>query len=343
MLNVCAQAFSDVTSIKRRRLNLISKHFHVNHTSPKENRGGKYPNASEIEVTLSIENHIKSFKCRKSHHTRRETGRSYLQPELSIKAMWTHWKMNRLKKHCCIASLSKYRFIFTSKFNLSFGHPRKDICSFCTQQVTKIKTENDENVKHELEIELKLHQTRVKRFFELLKEESPDQISVLFDMMQTQPLPKLSVTEVFYSRQVWLYNLTFVISAPTQGPGNCFLYTWAECESGRGSNEVCSSLIDFLENLEMRLKLQEIPPTTLNLFSDSCSGQNKNQFTIVTLIYYINHKTTIFKEIKHIFPVRGHSYMPPDRVFGRIEQVLRKKNQYYLHLNTMTFLNNFVL
>lgn len=27
----------------------------------------------------------------------------------------------------------------------------------------------------------------------------------------------------------------------------------------------------------------------------------------------------------HIFPVRGHSYMPPDRVFGRIEQVLRKK------------------
>lgn len=145
MLNACAQAFSDVTSIKRRRLNLISKHFHVNHTSPKENRGGKYPNASEIEVTLSIENHIKSFKWRKSHHTRRETGRSYLQPELSIKAMWTHWKMNRLKEHCCIAS------------------------------------------------------------------------------------------------------------------------------------------------------------------------------------YYINHKTTIFKEIKHIFPVRGHCYMPPDRVFGRIKQVLRKK------------------
>lgn len=81
--------------------------------------------------------------------------------------------------------------------------------------------------------------------------------------------------------------------------------------------------------------LKESPPTTLNLFSDSCSGQNKNQFTMITLLYYINHRTTIFKQINHIFPVRGHSYMPPDRVFGRIEQVLRKKesiispSQYY--------------
>lgn len=33
----------------------------------------------------------------------------------------------------------------------------------------------------------------------------------------------------------------------------------------------------------------------------------------------------MFKKINHIFPVRGHSYMPPDRVFGHIEKVLRKK------------------
>lgn len=155
------------------------------------------------------------------------------------------------------------------------------------------------------------------------------------DWIDRLPLPKLSVTEVFYSRQVWLYNLTFVIPAPTQGPENCYLYTWTECDSGRGPNEVCSSLIDFLENLENRLMLKESPPTILNLFSDSCSGQNKNQFTMITLLYYINHRTTIFKQINHIFPVRGHSYMPPDRVFGRIEQVLRKKesiispSQYY--------------
>lgn len=56
---------------------------------------------------------------------------------------------------------------------------------------------------------------------------------------------------------------------------------------------------------------------------------------MITLLYYINYKAIVFTQINHIFPVRGHSYMPPDRVLGRIEQVLRKKetilslNQYF--------------
>lgn len=46
---------------------------------------------------------------------------------------------------------------------------------------------------------------------------------------------------------------------------------------------------------------------------------------ITTILYYENYKITIFDEVNHIFPVFGHSYKPPDRVFGRIEQKLRKK------------------
>jgi len=149
-------------------------------------------------------------------------------------------------------------------------------------------------------------------------------------MMQTQPIPKLSVTDVFYSRQVWIYNLTFVISDSNQDKENCILYTWNESDSGRGPNEVCSALIDFLDLLEIRIKANEIQQTTLNLFSDSCSGQNKNQFTMATLLYYINCKASILTQINHIFPVRGHSYMPPDRVLGRIEQALKKTENIVL-------------
>ena len=42
-----------------------------------------------------------------------------------------------------------------------------------------------------------------------------------------------------------------------------------------------------------------------------------------------------FNKIVHFYPVRGHSYMPPDRIFGRIEKTYRKKeeilspNEYY--------------
>jgi len=119
--------------------------------------------------------------------------------------------------------------------------------------------------------------------------------------------------------------LTFCIhfSNSEQSPENCHLYTWVESERGRGPNEVCSILLHFLEKLQERIKKETIPE--LNLFSDSCSTQNKHQFVVATLLYYINYNNTIFNKINHIFPVRGHSYMPPDQVFGRIEKCLRKK------------------
>jgi len=59
MINVCANVFSSITSLTRRRLNKICKNCNVHHQSPKEKRGGKHLNTSDIEVTLSIEDHIK--------------------------------------------------------------------------------------------------------------------------------------------------------------------------------------------------------------------------------------------------------------------------------------------
>jgi len=93
-----------------------------------------------------------------------------------------------------------------------------------------------------------------------------------------------------------------------------------ESDSGRGPNERISILIQFLTELEITLSSLENPPTKLNLFSDSCSAQNKNQYVMAALLHYINYKTIHFIEIKHYFPVRSHSYMPPDQVFGRIEK-----------------------
>lgn len=144
-------------------------------------------------------------------------------------------------------------------------------------------------------------------------------------MMQNQPLPKLNVTEVFYARQVWIYLLNFVISSEmNEGPDNNFIYTWLETESGRGPNEVCSALAHFFRVLEEKYK--NLANLTLRLFSDSCSAQNKNKFIVGLLLNLVN-KSNIFNEIEHIYPVRGHSYMPADRTFGRIEQELRRKSE----------------
>jgi len=240
--------------------------------------------------------------------------------------MWSHWKNKRTALQLPLASFSKYYKVFTKNFNLSFGHPRQDVCSFCTQKISQIKNEKDDDIKEVLQIELKEHKAKSKFFSKMMSIQSDETIQVSFDMMQNQPLPKLSVTETFYSRQVWLYNLTFVINSENnQSKENCFMYTWLETESGRGPNEIGSALTHFLNILENRYKNRINPPTILNLYSDSCAGQNKNQFIMATLLNYVNCKETIFQKINHIFPVRGHSYMPPDRVFGRIEKELRKR------------------
>lgn len=118
--------------------------------------------------------------------------------------------------------LSKYQKILTTKFNISFGHSCQDTCSYCMEQKIKIHTEEDIDKKSELMLELTLHKRKDNGFFELLKIETLREISCSFDMIQTQLLPKLSVTDVFYSCRVWLYNLTFFISHSNKNQKTAF-------------------------------------------------------------------------------------------------------------------------
>lgn len=132
--------------------------------------------------------------------------------------------------------------------------------------------------------------------------------------MQNQPLPKLSITETFNICQIWLYYLTFVLNSELQNPDNCFAYTWLETESERGPNENASALFNFLEIIDYRLQTQDNSTSIINLFSDSCSARNKNQFVMTVVLYFINHNAKVINKIHHYIPIRGHSYKLPDQV-----------------------------
>ncbi|KAL4142538.1 hypothetical protein QTP88_004979 [Uroleucon formosanum] len=145
LLQVCSIAFTDITRITKRRLNILALNFKKSHSSPKEKRGGfsiARVNTFD-EITISIKKHIESFKSKNSHYCREDTGRSYLQPGLSVAVMWKHWKKKREISNQSTASLSKYYDVFCKNFNLSFGHPRQDVCSFCSETSIKIKNEID--------------------------------------------------------------------------------------------------------------------------------------------------------------------------------------------------------
>lgn len=289
-----------------------------------ERRGGARNKELHHEVTESVVTFIKRFRVRDSHYSRSKCKRQFLGPDMNISTLFKMWKSEREGEHQTICSLQKFTKIFNSKFNLGFGHPQTDICSVCLDLSKKIR-EKEGDV-HQLKIQRKLHLLRAKKFYELLTEsrKRADTITCCFDMMQNQPLPRTNVTDAYYRRQLWFYTLGIIIHKKNQRKRLVHLYTWLESESGKGSNEVCSALASWLILLKKRVGGRGY--RYLDLFADSAASQNKNTTMLAFLLSYVNSELNIFKRVRIIFPIRGHSYMPPDRVFGRIEKDIRKKS-----------------
>lgn len=258
-----------------------------------------------------------------SHYGRGDSGRQYLSSDLNIMKLWRSWKAGRIKENLPVTSSAKFDNVFRTNFNLSFRQPRVDVCSTCQDFDIKINSNVD---REENEAARALHLARAKKFYQILKNsvDLSDVISVTFDMQKNQALPKTNVCEAYYARQLWLYNLTIVIHSKKQARRNVHIYSWLESDSGKGSNEVVSVLNHFFENvLQNRIKCFRI--RKIMLFSDSCPAQNKNGTMLAFLQMKCQALKKYVREIAFYFPIKGHSYLPPDRVFGRIEKEIKKK------------------
>jgi len=135
----------------------------------------------------------------------------------------------------------------------------------------------------------------------------PEEDCVTFDMQKTLPLPKVPTYIVFYKRQIWLYNLGVVLSKNEKSM--CF--TWLENEAGRGSQEISSCLSVFIEqHLDHGVK-------KLELWSDSCGGQNRN----IKMVLALKKAMMAHPSLEYIqlnFLVSGHSYLQNERDFAKI-------------------------
>lgn len=158
-------------------------------------------------------------------------------------------------------------------------------------------------------------------------------------MQQNQALPKTNVGEAYYARQMWLYNFGVVIHTAKdmireklkgkklkcRRKKNVFMYTWLESQAAKGSNEIVSALSHFFFNVIQPL-IARRRYKKIDMFSDVCPGQNKNTTMLCFLLQKVQEPRIYqyVRSIDYYFPVKGHSYLPPDRVFGRIEKDLRK-------------------
>lgn len=316
LTTVCKRAFISLFGISMKKVDLIQQSIKLGKSAPEPDRRGKHtvrPNKTPADVAGYVIEHISSFPADESHYSRHcNIHKKYLSPLLSIPRMHKLYLdkcQNDGKDKIFLIKEATYRFIFNNEFNLTFGNPKSDTCSSCDSG--SANEEHTENYRSAFDSQ------KVDREY---ASNSEDTIYVSLDLQQTMPLPRLSTSKAFYLRQMWFYNLG--IHVITKNVEKTIFCTWTENQASRGSSEIFSC---FLRAIEVDPSFKG--KNHLILWTDSCSGQNKN-FLVLCLFQYLVGKG-IFKTIDHKFPEVGHSYLDSDRAFGRIEKRLRKHQNIF--------------
>nr|CAH7763101.1 unnamed protein product [Callosobruchus chinensis] len=296
--------------ISLKRLHTITKNM-MSGKDIQENRGGDRRSAKNLTKRNNVIQFIGKLKAKESHYNRKKSRRLYLPANLNITRRWKMYNSSTTEN--LKVKKSFFYTIFRNNFNIGFGSPASDVCSFCFRKKKELTYSEGSN-KISIMTELRVHKLRAKQFNLLMKEEVQHSQVFCFDLQQVQDLPKLPIGDAYYLRQLSFYNFC-VTDYETQKP---IFYTWNETQAGRGANEVASALTNFLScNVLPDCKV-------LRLFADGCAGQNKNSYVMYSLAVWLsNAAPTSVEEIRVTFPVRGHSFMPADRVFGRLEKRLR--------------------
>lgn len=197
-----------------------------------------------------------------------------------------------------------FRKIFTEKFNIGFGYPRKDTCSTCDELTVKLNSAPTP----ELVAEKELHLRKARVFYDRkaaaksAAQQSETKAALVFDYQKNLSCPNITTNDVYYKRQLSFYSFNVHNLATDDG----YFYCYDETIAKKGADDVASMLYDFFCNILPK----EV--TDVELFCDSCAGQNKN-WTQLRFLHYLVHEEKRFKSVKISFPIRGHSYMECDR------------------------------
>ncbi|XP_046684658.1 uncharacterized protein LOC124370417 [Homalodisca vitripennis] len=325
---VCFKAFLSVFSISEKRVRRI-RNLKLLGKTPEDKRGKGVSHALPVEIYHLVHEHIQSFPLKETHYCGKK--KYYLSADLNIKKMWQMYQ----EKHPQVipkVSLSFFWQYYHDNFNYPFGRPQVDVCSTCEELNIKIKSPNLNDVaKRAAVAELLVHKAKSKKFYSALQHEQSEEgknekhvLSLAFDYMKTISIPKLPVQELYYMRQISVN--VFGIHNLKDNKTTIFLYH--EGVAKKPPNEVCSFLNEYLKSVSDQY-------TELRLFSDNCSGQNKNQ-ALSRLCLYLTDSGR-FRKVTQYFPLRGHSFLPCDRDFGIISKALKKNDRIFtVHEITLT-------
>jgi len=297
----------------------------VSNTSP-DKRGKSAPaNKISYKEIMLVKDHLKSLPTYESHYCRKETSKKYLPPFFTLQAAYDEYK----KSVETPVSRTIYEKYFKAS-GLKAKNPKKDTCALCDRihmQLSNIHITADQ--KTELISEQTKHQNQAEQAYESKRNDSvcttKDKKCVLaFDLQQCLPTPSLESSVVFYKRQLWTYNLTVhnIISSSA----SC--YIWSEPIAKRGASDISSCVFDFLKKISPDIE-------HVVMYSDCCSGQNKNNIFMAMCLWYLEQDNSV-KTIDHKFMVPGHTRMECDSDHARIEKARKRYSGSINHPNDWT-------
>jgi len=329
-MRICQNAFLKlIQPIGRNRLNGVIARYSKQQTSANEGRGGVRVNKQNLERKSRMREFIGKLRAKESHYGRNKSVRLYLPVGLkSVQNLVKLYNTSVEQKFKC--SYSLFSRVFRRDFNLGFSSPASDTCTTCDNLRNKLRfCQPTERVT--LQMQLTVHKVRAKAFYDLLKNKKDNVYSIVYDLQQVHSLPRVTCQEAFYSRQLSLYNFGLCDqNLMSMKNSNCYYcYTWTEYEAARGANEIASAVNHYLKtNIESsKLFTEDNNIDTVRLVSDGCGGQNKNNIVVGMVVNWLANAPAKIKSVELLFPVRGHSFLPCDRLFGRIEKDLKKCNQ----------------
>ncbi len=320
-INVCKETFLSVLGESDRFLRLCAekKKRSLSGISPGEKRGKKKPRHTLTDnLRKKVLDHIHSYPAYVSHYCRQQTKQKYLPTNLNLKMMCEQFNAKQDEVQDKNVSYSTYRRIFKT-LKLKFKSPASDTCGTCDSLKMKIKVSKSEEEKQALQVRHELHLRKAEAAYNLKREFKAEAKAnhnigcLIFDLEQVLPTPCVSTGTAYYLRQLNTYNLT-IVDASTN---ITYCYMWHEGEAARGSNQIASALFHHIRN--------EVPEsvTDLYLFSDCCTGQNRNCI-VASMFQAVLALKPSLKTINHIFLVPGHTRMECDTKHSLIEKQKQK-------------------
>ncbi|RVE42680.1 hypothetical protein evm_012668 [Chilo suppressalis] len=140
-------------------------------------------------------------------------------------------------------------------------------------------------------------------------------MSITMDLQAVLQMPSGGESILYYMRKLVLYNFTIY---EAKLPNNAYCLCWSELNGKKGSSEIGTCLYYYLS--------KELPPNIkeISIFSDTCSGQNRNQYISALLLWAVQ-KIENLDVIEQKFLESGHTHMEVDSMHAAIETASKNK------------------